>query len=96
VTASAGNLVGTLGYASGMNASTNLLGGVAFSTAAIDPLLSPLGYHGGGTQTMTLLSGSLAINHGRNDLIPLGIFTDQRDAARILAGIVDIGAVEGL
>ena len=59
-----------------------------------DPLLSTLGYYGGPTQTIPLLSGSPAINAGSNALIPSGVTEDQRGEARISGGTVDIGAYE--
>jgi len=56
-----------------------------------DPLLSPLGYYGGSTQTMHPLVGSPAID-------PVGTTnpggTDQRGFARLSGTTVDIGAVE--
>ncbi len=59
-----------------------------------DPQLGMLGEHGGPTQTIPLLPGSVAIDHGNNDLIPSGVTTDQRGCARIVNGTVDIGASE--
>ncbi len=56
--------------------------------------LGPLADNGGPTWTMALLPGSPAINAGSNALIPAGITTDQRGVARIIGGIVDIGAFE--
>ncbi|MCK6578929.1 MAG: hypothetical protein L6Q98_12565 [Anaerolineae bacterium] len=66
-----------------------------------NPLLAPLAYNGGPTQTHALLPGSPAINHGENgyaveedDTTPLT--TDQRGAGfpRIIGSTVDIGAYE--
>ena len=74
-------------------ATSNLIG-----TAAnpINPILGPLVYNGGATQTMALLPGSPAINAGSNALIPAGVTTDQRGAGflRVVNGTVDIGAFE--
>ena len=43
---------------------------------------------------MALLPGSPAIDAGNNALIPAGVTTDQRGLARIVNGVVDIGAFE--
>ena len=62
----------------------------------LNPLLGPLDYYGGPTQTMALLPGSPAINAGSNALILAGVTTDQRGVGflRIVNGTVDIGAFE--
>ncbi len=60
----------------------------------LDPKLSPLGYHGGLTQTMIPLPGSPLLGAGSAALIPAGIITDQRGLPRVIGGAVDIGAVE--
>jgi hypothetical protein len=58
----------------------------------VDPMLDPvLRNNGGQTPTHALLSGSPAINVGNNADAPT---TDQRGFARIVGGIVDIGAYE--
>lgn len=54
-----------------------------------NPLLGPLGDHGGGTDTQMLLGGSPAIGAGA--ACPL---VDQRGVARPQVGACDIGAVE--
>ncbi|HEY7629448.1 MAG TPA: choice-of-anchor Q domain-containing protein [Thermoleophilaceae bacterium] len=54
-----------------------------------DPLLGPLGAHGGTSTTQMLLAGSPALNAGANCLA-----TDQRGVPRPQAGVCDIGAVE--
>ncbi len=59
-----------------------------------DPKLGPLQNNGGPTQTMALLAGSRAFDAGDNAAVPAGVTTDQRGQARIVNGIVDIGAVE--
>ena len=62
------------------------------------PGLGPLANNGGATQTMALLTGSLAIDAGSNALAvnaasqPLQ--TDQTGFSRIRNGVVDIGAFE--
>lgn len=63
-----------------------------------DPLLGPLQDNGGPTATMALLPGSVAIDHGDPRFDP-NVFappmtTDQRGAARLTAGRLDIGAYE--
>ena len=63
---------------------------VGTSGSPLDPMLSPLGYYGGPTQTMPPLSGSPAINNGG----ATSLTTDQRGFPRIILGITDIGAVE--
>ncbi len=59
----------------------------------INPLLGPLQYNGGHTQTMALLAGSPAIGHANNAKAPA---TDQRGVTRLdMAGeMTDIGAFE--
>jgi len=55
-----------------------------------DPLLSPLGDHGGKTETMALLAGSSAIDADTYTCI----FHDQRGVTRPLGPDCDIGAYE--
>jgi hypothetical protein len=57
--------------------------------------LGPLQFNGGPTMTHALLPGSKAINHGSNALAPKGA-NDQRGLgfARIINGLIDIGAFE--
>jgi hypothetical protein len=76
------NLVGNPGGGSGFVASDPL---------GRNPLLAPLGSYGGPTQTMALLPGSPAIDAGDNANAPA---TDQRGFARIVHGVIDIGAFE--
>ncbi|HLJ95402.1 MAG TPA: choice-of-anchor Q domain-containing protein [Gemmataceae bacterium] len=59
-----------------------------------DPMLGPLQNNGGPTYTMALLPGSAALDAGSNSLVPTGVTADQRGAARIVNGTVDIGAFE--
>jgi CSLREA domain-containing protein len=67
----------------------------------VNPLISPLGFHGGHGMTNALLSGSPALNTGQNcvtDLTcsaanpPVALTTDQRGALR--SGNVDVGSYE--
>lgn len=58
------------------------------------PQLDALADNGGPTRTMQPLAGSPVLNAGSNALIPKGVTTDQRGAARIDSGTVDLGAVE--
>ena len=86
------NLIGTGG-------SGELVNGMNGNIVAVaDPKLGPLADNGGLTQTMGLLTGSPAIDAGSNALAlgPDGkpFLTDQRGYARIVNGIVDIGAYE--
>lgn len=73
----------------------NLLGtttGVTtvFTGIVADPLLEPLGVHGGPTLVMPPASGSPAINAGG----ATSLATDQRGFSRVVGGTLDIGAVE--
>jgi hypothetical protein len=82
-----GNL-GSLGY----NLIGNSQGGSGFDPSDlldVDPLLGPLQYNGGPTQTMALRPGSPALNAG--DPNQLGT-TDQRGVVR--SGGVNIGAYQ--
>jgi hypothetical protein len=92
--ASSNNLIGSLGFAKGLDASKNQLGSIENGTPKIDPMLSPLGYYGGTTRTMPPKRGSRAIDAGSNALVPPGTPTDQRGLPRIRGGRVDIGSVE--
>lgn len=83
--------------------SADSLGNYIGNTASpIDPLLGPLQNNGGSTFTHGLLTGSLALNHGNNNLAvdPLAgnaaLTTDQRGTGyqRITGASVDMGAVE--
>lgn len=82
------NLLGVLsGGATGFVAS-DLRGTAA---APLDPRLLPLADNGGPTLTHALMRDSPAINAGDNSNAPP---TDQRGRNRIVAGVIDIGAVE--
>jgi hypothetical protein len=78
----------------GNSAQASNLSAVAGNIINVDPRLGPLADNGGPTFTHALLSGSPAINHGDNTLIPQGVTTDQRGFSRIVGGTVDIGAYE--
>ena len=80
------NLIGDSSGGSGFVAS-DLLG--------VNPLLGPLQDNGGPTETVALLPGSPAIDAGSIGNISTGITTDQRGAARVVFGGVDIGAYRG-
>ena len=72
---------------------------VGTNASPINPLLGPLQDNGGalGTQTHSLLSGSLAIDSG-NNAYTLGASYDQRYSPmfpRIQNGTVDMGSFEG-
>jgi hypothetical protein len=73
--------------------STGTITGTPFTVA--DPLLGPLQNNGGPTPTMYPNPGSPAIDAGDNAGIA-GQTTDQRGPgfARVLDGVVDVGAVE--
>ncbi|NEO83995.1 MAG: DUF4347 domain-containing protein [Spirulina sp. SIO3F2] len=58
----------------------------------VDPMLMPLGNYGGPTQTHALRVGSPAIDSGDNALVTMAM--DQRGEARIIDGVVNMGAVE--
>jgi hypothetical protein len=81
----------------GYNLIGNSSGGSGFTVddlLNLDPLLGPLKYNGGPTETMALLPGSPAIATGNVKRIPSGITTDQRGSPRVVNGTVDIGAFE--
>ena len=78
------NLIGETDGSSGWVGS-DLTGTVA---SPLDPLLAPLAYYGGPTQTMALLPGSPAIGAGTST----GITTDQRGFP--LDSPIDIGAFQ--
>jgi hypothetical protein len=87
----------------GHNLIGNPSGGGGFAASlgdllGINPLLAPLDYYGGPTQTLPLLPGSPAIDAGSNalavDASGNPLTTDQRGFARVSNGTVDIGAFE--
>lgn len=92
------NLIGSIGAATGFvhGEESNIVGTLG---APIDPKLGELFDNGGPTLTHALLSGSQAIDAGRNDSISPGD-VDQRGYSRLEDGdgdttdTVDIGAFE--
>ncbi len=100
--------IGPDDFASNVAVSGNLSHCIVESTSldlgagilAADPILSDLADNGGPTQTMSLLSGSPAINAGDNDdaldFDDNPLTTDQRGPTfdRIIDGTVDMGAFE--
>jgi hypothetical protein len=74
-------------------AGTTFLPGSANNILGVDPLLGPLQFNGGPTQTHALLPGSPALDHGSN---PDGLTFDQRGPgfARVRGAAADIGAFE--
>jgi hypothetical protein len=89
------NLIGDSSGSSGFGAAGDKVG---TGSSPINALLAPLGNDGGPTQTMALLPGSPAIDAGSKmlavDSSGNPLTTDQRGFARIVNGIVDIGAFE--
>jgi hypothetical protein len=90
------NLIGTADGSTGFSAALHdLFGGGG--KAPIDLILDTvLRSAGGPTQTLALLAGSPAIDHGDNGVLasPPGVTTDQRGVARPHGPAVDIGAFE--
>jgi hypothetical protein len=83
------NLIGAGGSGGLANGTNGNIVGVA------DPKLGTLADNGGPTQTIALLPGSPAIDHGSNDLANAAALTvDQRRFGRIYNRTVDIGAYE--
>ena len=73
---------------------------VGTAASPINPQLATLGSHGGPTQTMPPLLGSIALAHGSTATIPndpatgLPFTNDQRGKTRIQNNSTEIGAVE--
>ncbi|MBL8761017.1 MAG: right-handed parallel beta-helix repeat-containing protein [Phycisphaerae bacterium] len=98
----AGNVGGDiLGKAVGASSTNNLVqdathaGGLTNNVNAnmvgVDPLLSSLSDNGGPTKTISLWTGSPAINKGLN---PANLSGDQRGLPRVRGTAIDIGAFE--
>ncbi len=83
-----GNGTGSAGFVSGVNGDQ-----VGTSNNPINAELGPLQNYGGPTQTMALLPGSPARGAGDPSAANLPA-TDQRGFSRVVAGTIDIGAVE--
>ena len=88
------NIIGIVGTSTGW---------IASDLQNVNPLLSPLGFHGGFGMTHLLLAGSPSIDAGQNCVVdrtcttnnpPVAVLADQRGAARPAGATVDIGAVE--
>jgi CSLREA domain-containing protein len=89
-----GNNTGTGLAATGSGQTPGTNGNFIGSAASpVDPMLGLLANNGGPTQTMALMSGSPAIDHGAN---PLGLASDQRGGlfARVYGPQADMGAFE--
>jgi predicted outer membrane repeat protein len=89
----------TGGECSGTGCPSNGSNGNVVDTTPAQPILAPLGWYGGSTQTMLPLPGppgSTAICAGSVSLIAGGLTTDQRGFARLnlASGCVDSGAVQ--
>jgi CSLREA domain-containing protein len=89
-----GNASGSDNLIDDARSAGGLTNGVDGNQVGVDPMLGPLRNNGGPTQTLALLAGSPAKNAGDNSLVPGGVIIDQRGAARIKDGTVDIGAFE--
>ncbi|MBX3360789.1 MAG: hypothetical protein KF705_05005 [Phycisphaeraceae bacterium] len=94
---SGGDIVGILAADSMNNLIQNamksggLVNGVGGNVVGSNPLLEPLSFNGGSTQTHAILTDSPAIDAGSN---PVGLSTDQRGFARTQGFATDIGAFE--
>ncbi|GAB1543448.1 hypothetical protein NUACC21_61220 [Scytonema sp. NUACC21] len=85
------NLIGNSTGSSGFGVTGDIVG---TSDNPIDPLLAPLGFNGGFTQTIALLPNSPAINAADPTLLNTDPITDQRGFPRVINGRGDIGAFE--
>jgi predicted outer membrane repeat protein len=87
--ASSYDLVGSNAGLSGISDGVNH-NQVGTAASPLDPLLSPLGYYGGPTETFALLPGSPARLAGSADY---AYATDQRgQPSQVVGGMVDVGA----
>jgi predicted outer membrane repeat protein len=77
---------------------TDSSGWIASDLFNLDPQLGPLQTNGGSTETMALLPGSPAIDHGDPGFDPNAftppMTTDQRGGPRVINGHIDIGSFE--
>jgi hypothetical protein len=94
ITSQGNNLIGNIGTS---------VGWLMSDLQNVDPLLSPLGFHGGFGMTHYPMDASMVINGGQSCVVdlscaaanpPVAIVQDQRGAARSTSPGVDIGAVE--
>ncbi len=94
ITSHGSNIIGTVGTSTGW---------VAADQQNVDPLLSPLGFHGGSGMTHFPLAASTAINMGDNCVInatcaagnpPVAVNIDERGVTRPFGASVGVGAVE--
>jgi len=91
------NLIGDITGSSGFSKSKHDIIGGGAEGAPVNPgLATQLQNNGGPTQTLALLPGSIAIDHGDNTFSGPDSTVDQRGIARPqpAGGIVDIGAYE--
>ena len=88
------NLYGQSGNAGGFTGTGT---GDILVTGAIGTVLDPLANNGGPTETMALVTGSLALGNGNTPLAISGYTlptTDQRGDSRTTNGALDIGAYQ--
>jgi len=91
------NLIGDITGSSGFSTSNgDIIGGGAEGAPVNPGLATQLQNNGGPTQTLALLPGSIAIDHGDNSFDGPDSTVDQRGISRPqpVGGIVDIGAYE--
>lgn len=90
------DLIGVLGDATGFATTGSTASIILNSDDAATIGLAPLADNGGPTQTIALLPGSLAINAGNvSPAAPFAVpVTDQRGQARVVNGMLDIGAFQ--
>jgi hypothetical protein len=91
LTTALADLVGN-GSGSNVMVGGEMLNQVGSPGSPIDPLLGPLQNNGGPTQTMMPMPNSTAIDRGNNAFLETTV--DQRGDARVVDGVVDIGAIE--
>ena len=91
-TSNGNNLIGDGTGSTGFSAVTN--DQVGTTGSPIVPLLGPLMNNGGPTETMALLSGSPAIDAGKNSLNTNTYDQRGNPFLRVVGGVIDIGAFE--